>query len=245
MSKLYNLTKPEKAMIKKQIVKFVAFRLMVAVVFLFALVFTISFVSSLDSYGSKQVDKLFTFCQVCQDATYITLSSIETPNSTSQINANMSVQGVGQFCYNYTPNQIGRYDFRGISDGCENSFATYVDVTSTGDTFGESQTGIIIAEGLVIAMLIGIGFSFSQEKWKLRGFFFTLALFVGVILLNSIRVIAGTSGTLNTMSNTAFIVGIVAVCFMALYLLIFYTIELFKQIKSKDKLKWEVSSRFN
>ena len=110
-------------------------------VFVFLLAFAMMFLlsnvsaSTLESYGTKQVNKLFTFTQVCADATYITLSSIETPTQTIYIDTNMTSTGTGQYSYNYTPTETGRYDFRGISDGCEKTFATYVEVTSSNITF--------------------------------------------------------------------------------------------------------------
>lgn len=91
-------------------------------------IFIVSFSSALDDYPEQDVGVEFTFCQTCEDATYITLSSIQTPNSTEIIAQNMTATGAGDFCYNYTPQLPGRYDFRGISDGCLNTFATYVDV---------------------------------------------------------------------------------------------------------------------
>lgn len=213
----------------------------------FAMIFLLSNVqaSTLEAYGTKQVNEPFTFTQVCADATYIYLSSIETPSGIISLNTNMTNTGLGQFSYNYTPTEIGRYDFRGVSDGCEKTFATYVEVTSTGDVSTDSQNGVILAEGIFIALLVGLGFSFSKEKWKLRGFFFTLALLLGVVMISSIRVIAGLSGTLDNLINSALIIGIVAVSFMAIYLLIYYTIELFKTLKNKKEMKWEVSNRFN
>jgi len=97
--------------------------------FLLAFIFLISFTSaSVQNYPEQSVDEQFTFCQTCSDATYITLSTIQTPNSTLFTNQNMTDMGSGDFCYNYTPVLAGRHDFRGISDGCLKTFATYVDV---------------------------------------------------------------------------------------------------------------------
>lgn len=228
-----------KSMIKNK--KTFIFLLVFAMIFLFSNVQA----STLDSLGSTKVNEPYQFCQICSDASYITLSSIKTPTTNVIIDTNMTTNGTGQFCYVYTPTEIGRYDFKGVSDGCENDFATYVEVTSTGDVSTDSQNGVILAEGIFIALLVGLGFSFSKEKWKLRGFFFILALLLGVVMISSIRVIAGLSGTLDTLINSALIIGIVAVSFMAIYLLIYYTIELFKTLKNKKEMKWEVSNRFN
>ncbi len=138
------------------------------------LLFLVLFVSlvsanTLTQYDSKRVDEEFSFCQTCEDSTYITLSSISTPNSTEFINTNMTSKGDGDFCYNYTPTQIGRYDFRGISDGCSNTFAVYVDVTPDGKTYdtGDSLIRMFVAIFFIFMM---VGFNratkkVNYEKW--------------------------------------------------------------------------------
>lgn len=135
------------------------------------LVFLVSIVSAstLTQYQSKRVDENFSFCQVCQDSTYITLSNIETPNSTEIINTNMTSVGGGSFCYNYTPTQTGRYDFAGISDGCLKTFAVYVDVTPNGKTYdtGDSIIRIFVAIFFII-MMVGlnrVSKNIDYEKW--------------------------------------------------------------------------------
>jgi hypothetical protein len=131
------------------------------------LMVSLSFASAtLDGYGSKKVNQPFIFCQVCSDATYITLTSIETPTTTIQINENMSMTGTGQYCYNYTPSEIGRYDFRGISDGCEKSFATYMEVTPSG--FGGTSTFYFIMI-ILIGALIFMGFNIKEEWFVVMG----------------------------------------------------------------------------
>jgi hypothetical protein len=65
--------------------------------------------------------------------------------------------GAGEFCYNYTASQIGRHDFRGISDGCENTFALWTDVTLSGvdrnATLIISDISIILAICLLIYIM--------------------------------------------------------------------------------------------
>lgn len=137
----------------------------------FLLIFLMSFVSSstLSQYDPQKVNEEFSFCQICQDASYITLSNIKTPNSTNITNVNMDSVGGGSFCYNYTPTQIGRYDFRGISDGCLKTFAVYVDVTADGKAYdtGDSLIRIFVALFFILMMM---GFhrvskNINYEKW--------------------------------------------------------------------------------
>ncbi len=138
---------------------------------LFLLLFLLSIVSSttLLQYKSQQVDVEFNFTQTCQDVTYITLSTIITPNSTEIINTNMTSTGGGSYSYNYTPTQIGRYDFTGISDGCLKTFAVYVDVTPNGKVYdtGDSLIRIFVAIFFIL-MMVGlrqVSKSINYEQW--------------------------------------------------------------------------------
>lgn len=138
---------------------------------LLTLIFVMSFISAntLTTYDSQRIDENFSFCQTCEDSTYITLSNIKTPNSTEIINTNMTSVSGGSFCYNYTPTQIGRYDFAGISDGCSNTFAVYVDVTPDGKTYdtGDSLIRISVAVFFILMMFgfYRISKGINYEAW--------------------------------------------------------------------------------
>jgi len=187
--------------------------------------------------------------RVLSNCTTVNLIEVNDGTTTYIINSAMEKLGGQTFNYSFcNTSKLGTYAYSwdetcvDCSGGlCGNS----LEVTSTGEIYDQSNLGIIIAEGIVMALLVVLGFSFSREKWKLRGFFFVLALFVGIILINSIRVIAGASSILTTMNNSVLIIGIISVSFMALYLLIFYTIDLFSKLKNKREMRWEVSSKAN
>ncbi len=123
-----------------------------------AILFSMTSVLALESQGTfKQVEEV-RLTQVCSDATYITISSITYPNSTvatSQIN--MTSVGSGEFYYLFnSTNEFGRYDVRGISDGCENTFATYFEITPFGNLwvliFLVILAFVFIVFGMVIKM---------------------------------------------------------------------------------------------
>jgi len=181
-------------------------------------------------------------------ATECILKNINTPYGLVFINLVNNSSGVFSFNVkggNYS--MVGTYCHNIIcTDGTETmTGAECRDVSFTGENFNETQFSIIIALGILIFLFGGLGFSFSKEKWKIRGFFFVLAMLIAILMLNSIRVFAGTSKTLYNMVSSGIIMGIVAIVFMVFYLLIMYTIELFKTIKNKRNLKWEVSNEFN
>lgn len=138
---------------------------------LFFFVFLLSFisVSALPTYPPQTVNEQFSFCQVCQDSTYITLSNIETPNATELINANMTSTGSGSFCYNYTATQVGQYDFTGISDGCLQTFAVGLEVTPDGKLYGtgDALMRMFVALFFVLMMFAfhRISLNVNYEKW--------------------------------------------------------------------------------
>ena len=120
--------------------------------------------------------------QVCQDATYINISSVTYPNSTFAFaNINMTGAGSGEYFFDLNKTDaLGRYDVTGISDGCTNTFATYFLVTPS----GQSGTANIVFAVLIILMLYGIsffGFFGRNETMTLLG---GMALmFLGVYLI--------------------------------------------------------------
>jgi len=90
--------------------------------------------------------------QICSDATYINISSITYPNSSIAV-SDIEMEYIGNGEYSYTFNltdENGRYDVRGISDGCSNSFATYFEITLNGK---EPADGIIVVAFSIIFML--------------------------------------------------------------------------------------------
>lgn len=173
--------------------------LLVFTIFLF--VSSFSLISALDSLGSSKVNEQYIFCQVCADATYIRLSSIQTPTNTNFIDSNMTPNGTGQYCYSFTPTEVGRYDFKGISDGCDRTFATYLEVTPSGFTNTVGFTFIIL---LVFICLIGLGF-WIKDGWFVV--FGGLGL-MGFGVYSIINGIAGFKDDLVTWGTSLFFIGV-------------------------------------
>lgn len=144
-------------------------KLSILSIFMVVLFMSLISANTLTQYQSKQVNEEFSFCQVCEDSTFITLSNIETPNETELINSNMISTGNGSFCYNYTPIQVGRYDFVGISDGCSRTFAVYIDITPNGKTYNTGDSLIYIFVALFFILMM-VGFhkaskDINYEAW--------------------------------------------------------------------------------
>lgn len=128
--------------------------------FLFAFVMLISMTSAIDSLGTfKQYDTI-RVAQVCQDATWINISSITSPNSSYIIlNTPMVSSGNGEFYINFTQTaQVGRYNVRGISNGCEKTFAFYFEITPTGGPEDNLTMFLILIFASIITLLLGFIF---------------------------------------------------------------------------------------
>lgn len=125
-------------------------------------------VTALDSMGTFKEGQQIRITQICYDSTYITLTSVSFPNSTLAINqTNMSNAGNGEFYYIFTnTSTIGRYDVRGISDGCDNTFSFYFDVTKNGDKI---ETGTSLIYFLVTLFAFGIFFIITWLFLNING----------------------------------------------------------------------------
>ena len=132
-------------------------------VFILMLMFLITFTTAtIQDYPEQSVGEQFTFCQTCYDSTYITLSTIQTPNETLFINENMTSMGSGDFCYNYTATIAGRHDFRGISDGCFNTFATYINVDTPNII---ADIVLLLFFSSLILILYSTSSKVNYDKW--------------------------------------------------------------------------------
>lgn len=152
----------------------------------FISLFLISLISAqtLTTLGTFKQNEVVRITQVCQDATYINISSVSYPNSTNAIsNIEMISAGSGEYYYDFNDtNNLGRYDVRGISDGCTKTFATYFEISPSG------QNGVnnIVFMIILIVIIYGIslfGFFGRNETMTILG---GLALmFLGLYTINN------------------------------------------------------------
>jgi len=133
------------------------------IIFVFMFVFLIGIIASQTSLGTLTDLGIFKqnegvrITQICSDATYINISSITSPNSTVlDSNIEMVPSGNGEFYYLFNQtSQTGRYDVRGISDGCSNTFATYFEISLNGKAPAEGI--IVVVYTLIFILIIAFG----------------------------------------------------------------------------------------
>ena len=150
-------------------------------IFIIIGLFLISLTTAIDEQGIGTEGKSFEFIQTCNDAIYITLSTLQFPNrSVVSINTNITTIDRGAFKFNYTNLVNGRYDLTVISDGCSKTFATFFEVTPSGKT---NNLGFYI---LIYAIVFGItifGFAIRNEWIAILGGMGLI--FLGVYTMNT------------------------------------------------------------
>lgn len=179
--------------------------------FLMIGMFLLSFTSSLDSQGTGTVGENFTFIQTCDSASYITLSTLQSPNrSAESINVNMTSIGGGAFQYNFTDLVSGRYDVTGISDGCTKTFSTYFNITPTGSDFDTSQ-GIMTLGLLLVLIFLTSVFLFFGVKIEYVPFKIFLTSLGVLFLMLTIGI------SVNTIKELMLVNSIFSATFVNLY----------------------------
>ena len=111
-------------------------------------------------------------------------------------------------------------------------------VTASGGYFNQTHAIAILSQIGFISLLTAIGFSFRREKWKLKTFFFISAALMGLLLLNSVNIITGSSDGLYKMGQITLILGITIISIWIAYFFINVTIEVLNYFKKKKKEKW-------
>lgn len=130
------------------------------------------------------------------------------------------------------------YNVECFDDAVGGFASSVIHVTLTGDDLGISQAIVIIALLGFAFLLFGLGRAFVNN-WKMRLFFDILSLLIGVLCLNSVRILASQSDNIHSMANGALIIGLIVVSFMFVYAFVYYTVELFRYLRNKREMKWK------
>lgn len=180
----------------------------------------------------------YTLSITSNNATSCNLSSIIYPNNNQTIFNTAMIQN-GRLFYltidsgNYT--ELGEVCHQIIcTDGSTyESGSLCVIVSPTGkETTG--LFGLIIILSLIAmgAFAFILGLVFDSQHWMLKNGLFIIAIFFGILSLNSARIIAYENSRLNTMMDTSLIVGIGFLSFLFAYLFVVTTKAVITSMKN-------------
>ena len=140
-----------------------------------------------ESLGTFKQGQNVRIVQTCSDASFITISSIAYPNGSVAVSGvDMISAGNGEFYYNFADtSELGIYDVRGISDGCEKTFTFYFEITHTGTIVSQPQgllsIGVIFSVMLIMLFFGWLSFKFIEND---RTFGFGLFFLVMSLILS-------------------------------------------------------------
>ncbi len=147
---------------------------------------SLTLISAGQSMGTFKQGEIVRVTETCADATYITISSISAPDSTVKLSdKNMTSYGSGEFYYNFnSTSQIGIYEVRVYSDGCENTAVYNFEITPSGFT---GTLGFYIVLLALVGGLIMLGFQ-AEEYW------FLVMAGMGLIMIGIYSINYGVAG---------------------------------------------------
>jgi hypothetical protein len=196
------------------------------------------------SLGIFEQGKDITLFQSCDLSSYSNISRVTFPNSTIALFGDVAmVPGPGN-TYTYVfsnTDTIGQYLVYGHCD--ENSVDTVwvydLQITYTGSKVSLSNAIVVIAFLFVAGIFLVLGFSFNQDHWILKTFFNFSAVAMGILAINSAKIVASESMALGKMGNVGLTIGIAIFGIFFLYMFVYYFIEAIKTFKQKRGVRWE------
>lgn len=209
---------------------------------LLILILVMSPVYAQQTLGTFQLDSTVNLIQACDNSSYSNISRIVYPNSSFALNTQTSMSGSNNnYEYSYSGTDlIGQYLVYGNCDenGVQTEWVYNFWITYTGDNVDLSNTILVIAFLLLAGLFYLIGLSFNEEHWLMRTFFNFISVGMGLLAINSARIIASQSSTLGTMGSVGITIGIVVLLIFFLYIFVYYFIETIKIFKERRELRW-------
>jgi len=205
----------------------------------------ISLVSAQEVYQVNQDSELKFTCTLNNEIPSASTEfniTVSYPNGTTLINNKQATaQGSGSF--NYTTNfpVLGTYK---VQMFCYDGTYSYSDegfysITTTGQQVSLSKIILVIAFLLMAGLLFIIGSSFEKEKYIIKSSFYLFSLLMGLLSINSARIITSESLNLSTMANMGLILIIGIISFMFLFVLVYFTVQTIKSMKRKEGIRWD------
>jgi hypothetical protein len=197
-----------------------------------------------ENLGIFEQNETVRIVQTCDEASYITLSSVSYPNGSIAVSGiNMASIGNGEFYYDFIDtNILGIYDVRGISDGCENTFIYYFEVSKTGKLTSPSQgmlsIGILISILFIMLFFGWLSFKFidKNETFGFGLFFLVISLILSLYSLFLGYVLSRDYlfTSISDVQEKIFISGLFGLSAIMLIAFVFLIIAVVKQLKVKN-----------
>lgn len=211
--------------------------------YLVVVVILISNVSAIQTLGTFQQDTTINLMQGCDNSTYSNITRITIPPINQfAIDSETSMDSSGDN-YNYSfsnTSAIGQYIIYGHcdEDGVDTEWVYDLWITTTGNRVSLSNSIIVIVFLLLAGLFLFLSNSFNQEHWILKTFFNFGAVCMGILAVNSAKIIASESVNLGKMGTAGLMVMVVVFSIFFIYIFVYSFIEIIKALKEKRGVRW-------
>jgi len=215
---------------------------------LFLGILSISFVLASQSLGTFPKDSTINLVQSCVNSTYSNITRVTYPgtstNSSFAIEGETIMTGLISDTFNYSfslTSEIGNYIVYGHcdEDGIKTAWVYDFEITSTGEQVSLSNSIIVIVFLILAAVFLVLGYSFSKEHWILKTFFNFCAVGMGILAMNSAKIIASESSGLGKMGTAGLTLMIIVLGIFFIYMFIYSFIEIIKALREKRGVRWD------
>ena len=196
-----------------------------------------------NAYESVPQNQNYTLVVSSNNATSCNLTYIKIGNTNTIVNLEMTKSGQDFYLV------IDRGNYSSLTDICLGITCTNGvnfesgnecrTITTSGQKLSLSNTIIVIVFLIISILCFILGYSFDKERFLLKTSFYLFSLLLGLLAVNSARIIVSESTNLNIMGTVGLVLMIAVICFMFLYMFIIWTVNTFKQIKDKKELRWQ------
>lgn len=207
---------------------------------------------SLVSAGSLEQpikqSETFDLVQTCSDCIFVELTSITYPNGT-QLEMSINMTKLGEdYTYSFgNTSQLGTYKYNTCGDLLQSASGTRVltcetisfEVTYTGDKVSLSNIVLPITLLILAGLCLVLAFSFNKEHWLLKTFFNFGAVGMGILGINSAKIVASESLNLGRMGTVGLTFMVIIFSLFFIYMFVYYFIETIKTFKEKGNIRWQ------
>jgi len=180
--------------------------------------------------------------QTCNNCTYGNITSVKQQSNVLVTNQVMSNVGT-YYSYNLSSGNtstIGDYTYCYDLGNSAESRTGCIDfiVTSTGEQVSLSNSIIVIVFLILSVIFLVLGFNFNKEHWLLKTFFNFCSVGMGILAINSAKIIASESTNLGRMGTVGLTLMVVVLSLFFIYMFIYSFIEVIKTLKEKRGVRW-------
>lgn len=204
----------------------------------------VSFTSAeIQSLPTQKLNNCITIPQTHANVTSVNVTKIKYPNSTEDYTIRV-MNTSNNYNYNYTfcgTDTIGNYIVTtcGNGDGVITCLDFDFEVTYTGEKVSLSNAVAPLIMVILSFIFLAIGWNFNDEHWMLKTFFYFLSVGMGIISMNSIRIIASESLNLSKMTSVGLTIMVIALSLFFIYMFVYAFLESVRVFKEKRGVRWE------